>query len=418
VGGIFSDFTWKEYKNWKKLDNISITETPNIYLDKSKFYPINSNNSSLVAKVIVNPEKYGVEKVPEAVIVHMANPIGSFPDREANMRAYETFKFVAVIDPWLSLTADLYADVVLPAATIEKYEGPISATDQYEDAKAMRIPPMEPMFDSKGDIDIYIELCEKAGILYGEGGYIDQANAGLDLGDHALPLDAKPTARDFMDAWAKDNGLSGIDFFETNGVQLKGPVPASKYYAMAGDEPFHGIYPHRLYGEKLLDYQNQMRALGSDEIYWRDYTALPTWRELTADGSPSKYDLYLTSFHKIEFKQSRTPLPMVVELADRAVLEINPATARARGIADGDNVWVESHNAVTGETRSIKVLASYRESIRPDTVAMPHHYGEHTNHPSLKDQGPTPNSLFFTGEGYVAQTADQTYLVKVQVTKA
>jgi hypothetical protein len=49
---------------------------------------------------------------------------------------------------------------------------------------------------------------------------------------------------------------------------------------------------------------------------------------------------------------------------------------------------------------------------------MPHHYGEHTNHPSLKDQGPTPNSLFFTGEGYVAQTADQTYLVKVQVTKA
>jgi anaerobic selenocysteine-containing dehydrogenase len=418
VGGIFSDFTWKEYKNWKKLNDIHITETPNIYLDKSKFFPINSNNSSLVAKVILDPEKYGVEKVPEAVIVHMANPIGSFPDREANMKAYQTFKFVAVIDPWLSATADWFADVVLPAATIEKYEGPISATNQYEDAKAMRIPPMEPMFDSKGDIDIYIELCEKAGILYGEGGYIDQANKGLGLGDHALSLDAKPTAREFMDAWSKDNGLSGIDYFETNGVQLKGAVPASKYYAMAGEEPFHGIYPHRLYGEKLLDYQNQMKELGSDEIYWRDYTALPTWRELTADGSPSKYDLYLTSFHKIEFKQSRTPLPMVVELADKAVIEINPSTAKERGIADGDEVWVESHNAITGETRKVKVIASFRESIRPDTVAMPHHYGEHTVHPSLSGQGPTPNSLFFTGEGYVAQTADQTYLVKVQVTKA
>jgi hypothetical protein len=36
----------------------------------------------------------------------------------------------------------------------------------------------------------------------------------------------------------------------------------------------------------------------------------------------------------------------------------------------------------------------------------------------VKGQGPSPNVLFFTGEGYVAQTADQTYLVKVKATKA
>jgi hypothetical protein len=64
------------------------------------------------------------------------------------------------------------------------------------------------------------------------------------------------------------------------------------------------------------------------------------------------------------------------------------------------------------------VVARYRESIRPDVVAMPHHYGEYAKHPWLKGHGPSANELFFTGEGYVTNTADQTFLVKVRVYKA
>ena len=418
VGGQASDYTWKIHKGYEGLDNIKITETPNVYLKNSKFYPINSNNSSLAARVMLEPEKYGVEDIPEMLIVHMANPLGSFPDYDANFEAYKKFDFVAVIDPWLSRTADLFADVVLPAATIEKYEGPMSATDQYVDATAMRIPPMRPLFQSRGDIQIYLDLCEKAGILYGEEGYLAHLNSELKLEDeHALPLDQKPTEREIFDIWAKAQGIEeGIEFFEKNGVQLKGPVSPTKYYGAATDPPYGGV-THRLYGESLMDYQQQMKDLGATEIYWQDYTALPTWRKLILEKSPEDYDLYLISFKMIEFKQSRTPIPMLVELAPKQFMEINPKTAAARGISDGDEVLVESHNAVTGETRRLEVLARYREGIRPDTVAMPHHYGEHSKHPSLKGHGPSPNTLFFTGEGYVANTADQTFHVKVRVSK-
>ena len=420
VGGQFSDFTWKKHKNWDGLDNIEITDSPNIYLNKSKFYPINSNNSSIVAKAMLEPEKYGVESIPEVVIVHMANPLGSFPDYDVNFEAYKKFKFVAVIDPWLSSTADYFADVVLPAATIEKYEGPLSATDQYTDATALRIPPMEPLFDSRGDIQIYLDLCEKAGILFGEGGYLDQVNGALKLeGEFALPLDQKPTEREIFDLWARSQGFEeGVAFFEQAGVQIKGPVPATKYYGYATDPPFAGAYPHRLYGESLLRYQQEMQAKEVEELYWQDYTALPTWRTPTLEGSPSEYDLYLMSYHMIEFKQSRTPIPLLRELAATQFMEINPKTAQAKGIADGDEVVVESHNAVTGDTRSVTVTARYREGIRPDSVAMPHHYGEHINHPWVNGTGPTPNSLFFTGDGYVTNTADQTFLVKVRVERA
>jgi len=87
------------------------------------------------------------------------------------------------------------------------------------------------------------------------------------------------------------------------------------------------------------------------------------------------------------------------------------------GIRNEDEVWVESQNAITGETRRVKVKVRLTEGIRPDTVALPHHFGLYV-HPNSSDSGPTPNELFYSGKGYVQNTADQTFQVKVKITKA
>lgn len=419
VGGVRSDFTAKLHDNFDLLDKITIKDPPyNIFLKDSKYFPINTNNSAIVAKVMLNPDKYGVDYLPEVLIIHMSNPLAAYPDTPVIMESYKKYKFIVVIDPWLSETADYFADVVLPAATIEKYEGPMGASTGYEEATALRLPPIAPMFQSKGDIDIYIDMCEKAGILYGKGGYIDILNGELKLKDeHKLDLNAKPQIRDIFDRWAKSQGIAeGIGFFEKHGVQSKGEVPAQKYYGTALSPPFGGRR-HRLYGESLLRYRDEMKKKGAEEIYWQDYTPFPTWRAPTMYGSPSQYNLHLIGRKRIEFKQGRSSfIPLLAELAPEQMLEINPETARADGIKDGDEVWVESHNAITGETRRVKTRASYRESIRPDTVSMAHHYGLWV-HPWTKGQGPTPNYLFFTGEGYVTNTADQSFQVKVRVYK-
>jgi anaerobic selenocysteine-containing dehydrogenase len=349
----------------------------------------------------------------------MANPLGSFASQPDLIESYKKWKFVAVIDPWLSETADYFADVILPAATVEKYEGPLGATDQYVDAVTLRTPPMKPLFQSRGEIDIYLDLCEKAGILYGKDGYLDQVNKALGLkAPHLLDVNTKPSVREIYDRWARSQGIAaGVAHFEKNGPQVKGPVPAKRYYGFAQDPPFNGKR-HRLYGEGLLRLQREMKAKGAEEIYWHDYTPFPTWWRPTMDRSPSQYDLYLISYKLVEFKQSRSSfIPLLAELAPEQRLEINPKAAKARGITDGDMVTVESHNALTGETRKLTVRARLTEAIRPDTVGMPHHYGMWT-HPWAKGQGPTPNVLFFTGEGYVSNTADQSFQVKVRVSKA
>lgn len=371
AGGQQIDFSWKVHKNYEGLDKIEIDETPNIHLNKCKFWPINSNNSSVVAKVMQDPGKYDVDFVPDTAIIHMVNPLASFASAPDIVKAYKMLKFVAVIDPWLSKTADMFADIVLPAATIEKYEGPLSATDAYIDATALRIPPIDPMFESRGEIDIYLDLCERAGMLTGEGGYLDEINKALKLDDDfALPLNAKPTVRGIFDRWAKSDGTEeGIEFYEREGIKIKGPFAPTKRYGYVSDLPFGGAV-HRLYGESLQVLQEKMIDLGVPEMYWQDYTALPTWRNPTMNGSPAEYDLNLIGFKLIEFKQGRVSMiPLLAELAPEQRLDINSKTARAKGIEDGDRIKVESHNAVTNETRVIETKAHFRKRSDPTLSA-------------------------------------------------
>ncbi|MDP2952909.1 MAG: molybdopterin-dependent oxidoreductase, partial [Chloroflexota bacterium] len=266
VGGPRIDFTYKLHGNYKAFGDFKITDPPdNIALRGSKYFPINSSLPGMVAKVMLNPAKYGVDYMPEVLIIHMSNPMSSYADTPTIAEAYKKYKFIAVIDAWLSETASLFADVVLPAATMEKYEGPMAASDQYDDAQALRVPLTAPMFQSRGEIDIYMDLCEKADILYGKNGYIDEINKQLGLKDaYKLPLDKKPQVRDIFDRWAKSQGIEeGVTYFEKHGVRTKGFVSARDFYGYAKTPPFEGIR-HRFYGESLLRVQEEMKKKGAE----------------------------------------------------------------------------------------------------------------------------------------------------------
>lgn len=419
VGGVRIDAKWEVSEDFDALDKVKVGDPPyDVTLSESKYFPINNESPAIVAQVMVDPKKYGVEKIPEMVILHYVNPVVSFPNVEVIKEGYKKFKFAVALSPWLSETADLFADVVLPVCPMEKYEGPMDAGDMYTDAVALRMPPMEPLFQSRSEIDIYLDLAERAGFLKGKGGYLDVLNGALELGKFALPLNRKPKVEAIFDRWAKSIGEpTGLKYFKKNGVKIIGPFTPSDIYGYAADPPFGGVI-HRFYGESLLRYQGEMRAKGAGKIYWQDYTALPTWRQLTMDQSPSKYDLYLISFKQIENHSGHSSfVPLLQELSPKQRLHINPQTAARLGIDEDSEVWVEAHNAVTGKTAKVKVPVMFTEAIRPDTVGMPHHFGLWT-HPWAKGQGPTPNSLFQTGEGYVTNTADQSFHVKVQVSKA
>jgi len=141
------------------------------------------------------------------MIIHMANPVLAFGSSQDILEGFKRIPFIVVLDPWLSKTADLLADVVLPVSTMEKYEGPLKATDGYVDAVALRIPIMEPLGESRSELEIYLDLAERVGVL---NAYLEALNKGLGLKPpNVLAPGRKPTPREVFELWAKSQGVGG-----------------------------------------------------------------------------------------------------------------------------------------------------------------------------------------------------------------
>jgi molybdopterin-containing oxidoreductase family iron-sulfur binding subunit len=93
-------------------------------------------------------------------------------------------------------------------------------------------------------------------------------------------------------------------------------------------------------------------------------------------------------------------------------IEINPRVAHRLGIADGDDVWVESPN---GER--IRVRAVLYEGARPDVVNIPFGLGHEAYGRWAKGRGVNPNRLIVNDTNPLAGTLNP-YATRVKVYKA
>jgi hypothetical protein len=174
--------------------------------------------------------------------------------------------------------------------------------------------------------------------------------------------------------------------------------------------------------------QDKMKEMGLDEnkwIYVKDYFPVPLWRQPTMEKSPSDYSFYLIDPKMIEYKQTRSAwIPIMDDMAHYQHDPDNPTVGqvaiisrrigKSLGISDGDEIYVESINPLTGEVRRVKVRDSLAEYVRPDCVLMFHHLGDWAG----TKREPSPNMLCFASEGFVAMTQDQSFQVKVKIYKA
>ena len=421
VGGFRIGFNLYAPSNFDDADNIKIVEKPtDIALTSSKWWPIGGGGGSALAwMATANPEKYGVEDlIPEMLITFYGNPFLSNFQADVK-KGLEKIKYVVGIESHLIEELDYYADVVLPSATIEKYDGLVTVRNTYVNGSALRLPPVPPLYQSKADMDVYMDIAEAAGVLTGKGGFLERLNSELGLKDaNALDIEKRPELRDVFDRWAKQAGHEdGIKFYEEHGCDYT-EIAVRDLYAAAWKKPYGGIR-YRIYGEGLLTCQEKMRKMGVEELFWQDYTALPTWRQPTMELSPKEYDLYFIDYKNLPFFHSQaTYNPLLHEMAPEQRLLMNSLTAKAKGLKDGDLAEVESHNAITKETRKVTAKVKVTEGMQPDTVGFYHGYG-HWVHPVARNSGPAGSELFFLSEGYLANpTATTSHRTKVKVSKA
>ncbi len=404
-------------------------------LEGTAYHPISSDGYSVVPRVLGNAGDYDLPYDPSemAMVVQMANPVMSAPQTDQVIEGLSTLGTVVVVDPFLSETADVAADYVLPAATLDKLEGPGPFANWNGEASitSLRNPVIDPLWESKPDPEIYIMLARALGI---EAEYAAAVSDGLGLerfarlsADDIRGMEPDTLLRTALDRWAEESQGESLEWFTEEGnVKVEEWAPDDpRRYGWLWETPRRyspfGV-KHAFYSETLHRLGTAVRERGVTEStfpFVADYNPFPTWREPTMTGSPEEYDLTLVTYKQAEHQHSRTANNRLLnEIMPGAPVKLNPETARDKGIKSGDWVTVETHNAVTDETYSVTGTASIVRGLRPDTVAVAHHHGNWNEVAEVLDEGPNVNALIPSGPGYLGIDGGQSFHVQATVRKA
>lgn len=267
-----------------------------------------------------------------ALIFHSVNPVYSLPQGAELVRALEKVKLVVSIDAFPSETTR-YADVVLPASSY------LEGLDVWFPAPvklSLRQPVIAPRHESRPAQEILLALAKALGL------------------SREFPFESY---EDFLSAQLAG---SGVDLAE---LRERGFVP------YADDELRFGRLRERGFrtpSGRIELVSSLLAAAGR-----------PVEPQLAAPRADASYPYHLVT-HKLPFHtQSATAEnPYLAAIQSYNPMVMNPETAAALGVGDGDRVEVESVRGALSAT--VRVSAG----IRPDTLALAHHFG-HTAYSSV-----------------------------------
>ena len=310
----------------------------------------------------------------KAMVVLAANPMLCATSSSVVEAALKHLEFLVVADLFMTPTAEL-ADIVLPACTfLEKTRFALydAHADHYWNAPSRIVlspKAVEPLDESWSDWKIVCELGRKLG-----------------LGEY-FPWD---TEEDAIDYQLEPLGITCDDLREhPEGITIT--VPPLMYQKFSGF--FGGVirsilgltmfrgYPamYRKYegfmkgfftpSKKVELYSGQLAELGCDP--------LPIYQEpaespLSQPDLAKDYPLILIAGTKLPMytHSMLRNIPPLHELFPENLLELNPETAAARGIGEGDMVRVSTPRG------SIQCKARVTERIDPRVVQLYHGFEE------------------------------------------
>jgi assimilatory nitrate reductase catalytic subunit len=267
------------------------------------------------------------------------NPKVSLPDNSFVIRALEKLEFFAVIDFFLSETAQ-HADVVLPGSLHEEDEGVVCQVE----GRVIKInKAVEPPGDARQDWRIIQDIARALGRPHGFE--FDGPRAIFD----ELRVASKGGVADYF-------GITYERIEAQNGVFW--PCPAD-------DHP----------GTPRLFEPGSWNPLaqGAGPFYFPDGKArfnVAAYRP-PAEDVDEEYPVILTTGRVISQFLSGTQTRRIGPLVDQypePLVEIHPRLAAKHGIEDGSWVTVESRR---GE---VTLRAQVVKTIRPDTVFIPYHW--------------------------------------------
>lgn len=313
----------------------------------------------------------------DTVMFYLTNPIWTAPNGQVWEEALKEL-FVIDTSPFPGETA-MFADLILPDHTyLERLQDAPTYPFQGWPMTQLRVPAIKPLYDTKYYGDTLIEIGKR---IKGP------------MGDYYKALESSENViRHLAKGFEKDPGDNGVNDFESwkeKGVWYKKPY----------------IYRYRDGGFFKWDGQDYAIQMTEEEVKkdlfktdsgkfelrsgwleanadWiaektkrpRDKLMFPHWEEPVHPGGG---DLYMVTPKVAMHAEGRgANLPVAIAnlqpvLGGRKTvyIEINPQTAKERGIANGAKVRLKS------DLGTIEGYCKYYEGCRPDTLVFPMEHG-------------------------------------------
>jgi anaerobic selenocysteine-containing dehydrogenase len=392
-------------------------------IDLAQYYPNRHTLPHMAWKAVLDPVKYGIPYDLEALMIYGGNPITNSSNPDEALAALSKIPFIVNIAYIYDEAAEL-ADILLPEPALwERYGIQEVGTGhfvQVQDANMLqitgvlaRVPILPVQYNTRQADDIYLELAERVGFLYGEGGLNDHLNRFWKLQDpHRLDLNTRYDTAEILDKVLKSkfNIEKGLEYFEDSALYYKMRTKAEAYnyfYYPMGTTRYAFYFEHLLRtGDELrrnLD-QHNLTIPGQDmHAIWHFYQPIPQWVGRPDQHVDVTYDLFAMNWSTPQFRMhssDQTSNPILNEVAAETdpyqfVILMNQVTALRKGLHDGDHVVIEAYWG--GNTQGVLKLTSL---LHPDAVGIPGSHGfKFLHRNSATKRGPHFNALLNSTEG-------------------
>jgi anaerobic selenocysteine-containing dehydrogenase len=308
---------------------------------------------------------------------YLTNPIFSALDVKA---WEEALKDLYVIDtsPFPGETA-MFADLVVPDHTyLERWQDTPTYPFQGYPLTNVRVPAVKPVHNTKAFSDTLIEIGKRIkgpmGEYYKKLGDVENVLRHLAKGFEKNP---------------GDNGVNGFESWVEKGVWYKKPYLYrqidGEFFEWDGADYRKQMTPEQVKARLLKTPSGKFELKSSyleDKADFitaklgipRERVGLPQWLEPKYTGGGDLF--FVTPKTSMHAEGRSANLPQAVALyqpvaggRNRTYLEIHPATAKKRGIKDGDKV------KITSDRGSIQAIARYYPSSHPEIVVLPFGFG-------------------------------------------
>lgn len=272
----------------------------------------------------------------KAWLVYGTNLPLTLPDMKKTLEAISHLDFMVVVDT-MPMEITGYADVVLPECTyLERYDM-VRTSPHREPYLALRMPAVEPKYDSKPGWWIAKQLAEKMG-----------------LGDY-FPHD---DITELLDWQLKEVG-SSLEEMKKIGVKKLERQSGGLYFTKGEEIEFNTP------SGKIELFSNEMAAENFDPI--------PVF---TQHPEPQQgfYRLIYGRAPMHTFSRTANNANLT-DLMDENSVWVNPKVAKLWDLKTGQEVWLKNQDGVTS---SFPIKVRITERIRWDSVYMVHGFG-HAN---------------------------------------